>query len=179
MRVQLSGFKELEEELAKVSKAVGRNALRRAGMKAMQPMANAAAGMAPVESGALRDSITVGTKVDNPVGRSEFAAVMRSGGTQAEAVAALRGARRAAAGDAPFVELYMGPAKAETKDEAIKAVAQEFGTSRHGPQPYMRPAFDAEAMPTLDRLKDELWTEVTKAVARAERRAARAAARGT
>jgi HK97 gp10 family phage protein len=176
-RVQLSGFKDLEEELGRLSKAVARNALTRAGTKALEPMARAARRLAPVDEGDLQESIDVGARVSNDVGRAAFASVLQGGGTQAEAVAALRSARRAASAEAPFVELYMGPAAARNRNEAIKAIAQEFGTSFHGPHPYMRPAFDAEAMPTLDRLKRELWEEVQKAVARAERKAARAAAR--
>lgn len=34
---------------------------------------------------------------------------------------------------------------------------QEFGTSRHGAQPFMRPAFDTEAPKALTILARELW----------------------
>lgn len=176
--VKLSGFKELEAELAKLTKAVGRGVLTRAGIAALEPMARAARMRAPVDTGALQESISVGARVDDSVGRAEYAAVMRAGGTAVEALSALRDARRAVAGQAPSVVLYMGPERPADKDEAIKALVQEYGSSSNAPQPYMRPAFDAEAMPTIDRLKDELWWEVSLAVERAERRAARRAAGG-
>jgi HK97 gp10 family phage protein len=171
--VKLSGFKELEAELAKLSKGVGRNALMRAGMTALEPMARAARANAPVDEGDLRESIDVGTSVVNDVGKAAFASVMRAGGGEAAAVQALRDARRQAAGTAPSVALFMGPIAAPDRNTAIKAIAQEYGTSRHPPQPYMRPAFDAQAQPTVDRLHKELWFEVSLAVQRAERKAAR------
>ena len=45
--VRLSGFSQLEEELAKVSKAVGKGAVRRALKKSAEPMAEIARGLAP------------------------------------------------------------------------------------------------------------------------------------
>jgi HK97 gp10 family phage protein len=173
MTVKVTGFKELEAELAKLSKAVGRNALMRAGMTALEPMARAARGLAPVDEGDLQESIDVGSRVDSSVGKAEYSAVMRAGGTVADAVSALRSARRDAAGTAPAITLYMGPTKAPDRNAAIKAIAQEFGTSRHPPQPYMRPAFDAQAQATVERLKVSLRDEVFRAVARAEAKAAR------
>ncbi len=171
--VQLTGFKELEAQLANLSRSVGRSALTRAGLAALEPMARAARAAAPIDEGDLKESIDVGTSVVNDIGKAEYAAVMRAGGGQDAAVAALRNARRAASGTIPAVSLYMGPIAAPDKNTAIKAIAQEFGTSFHGPQPYMRPAFDAEARPTIERLHDELWFEVSQAVGRAERKAAR------
>lgn len=37
---------------------------------------------------------------------------------------------------------------------------QEFGTSRHGAQPFMRPAFESERDKVLDILKDATWREL-------------------
>lgn len=180
--VKITGMKELERELQKLSKAAGKGALRRAGMKAMQPMAEIARAQAPVETGDLRDSIAVGAKaVDGgaDIGKREFAAVMKSGGSKGEAVAALRDARRAAtgAGNLSAVELYMGPRKAKSRDEAIKAIVQEFGSSKMEPNPYMRPAWDQDKAALLERLKTELWAEISKTISRAQKRAAAKAAR--
>ena len=35
---------------------------------------------------------------------------------------------------------------------------QEFGTSRHGAQPFYRPAFDAEAERVIKTVADRMWT---------------------
>lgn len=66
------------------------------------------------------------------------------------------------------LEMYMGPGRNP------QAITQEFGTFFHAAHPYMRPAWEAEKMPTLDRFGGFMWDNVSKAVARAERKAARA-----
>jgi len=66
------------------------------------------------------------------------------------------------------VEVYVGP-----NDPA--AVQTEFGNAHQAAEPHLRPAFDAEAMPTLERIRDSLEGEIAKAVERASRKAARAA----
>jgi HK97 gp10 family phage protein len=181
--VQLTGFKELEAELAKLSKAAGKGALRRAGIKAMVPMAKIASQRAPVDEGNLQASIMVSARAKGAgadIGKAEFGAVLRGGGSRAQATAALRDARRAAneGQGEPSIELFMGPAIPATdkRRAAIKAIVQEFGSMKQAPQPYMRPAWDQDHRAMLDRLKVELWAEVSKAVKRAEIRAAKLAA---
>ncbi|MVX50862.1 HK97 gp10 family phage protein, partial [Rhodobacter sphaeroides] len=180
MRVKVEGLKELEAQLARLSKGAARGALRRAGVKSLQPMAEIARGLAPKDTEELSKSITVAAKAVGggaEIGKAEFGAVMRAGGSVGEARAALRDARRAAtdAGNLSAIELYMGPIKA-SKRAAIKAVVQEFGSIKQAPQSYMRPAWDQDREALLGRLKVEIWAEIRKAIVRAEKRAARAAA---
>jgi HK97 gp10 family phage protein len=65
------------------------------------------------------------------------------------------------------VEAYAGPGRHP------QAHLQEFGTNHHAPQPFARPAWDAEKDGILPALGDELWSEIEKAAARAARKAAR------
>jgi HK97 gp10 family phage protein len=183
--IKLEGFRELEAELAKLSKAAGKGVLRRAGIEAMAPMAALAAQRAPVDEGNLQSSIRVSAKAKGAgadIGKSEFGAVLQGGGTRAQATAALRDARRAANDGAgvPSIEIFMGPAQPARgkKRAAIKAIVMEFGSFKDTPQPYMRPAWDQDHRAMLERLKGELWSELAKAIARAERKAARKAAQG-
>lgn len=183
MKVRVEGLKELERQLERLSAAMSKGVARRAGIKAMEPMAAIARSLAPKDSGELAGSIVVSAKATGAggqIGRSEYSAVMRAGGTRAEAVGAMRAARRAASGvsRAPDVELFMGPTQGATKDAAIKRIAQEFGAFKMVPHPYMRPAWDQDKMAMLDRLSAALWDEVQKAIGRVEKRAARLAAKG-
>jgi hypothetical protein len=149
MRVE--GFKELERELEKLTKAAGKGALRRSLKKAATPMAEVMANLAPTGETAtdqLAESVTIGTKLS-----------ARQAGLH----------RRMFASDKASVEMFVGPGP----DPA--AWNQEFGNVNHGAQPFARPAWDQEAMPTLERLKPLLWDEVTKSIGRAERKAARQA----
>ena len=144
--VKLEGFKELERELERLSKAAGKGVLRRSLKKAAQPIASAANAMAPVgASGEYAKSFSYSTKLNK-----------RQSGLH----------RKMFRNDRAAVEGFVG-----TNDPA--GVQQEFGNILHGPQPAMRPAWDQEGGPTLDRLGRILWEEFKKSVERAERKAAR------
>jgi HK97 gp10 family phage protein len=185
VKVEVEGLRELDEALGQLTKATARNVLRRVLRKAGQPIADAARGKVPVDTGKLRDSIIVGTKLANTqdAGKAAFAATMRAGGTRQEAQSALRGAAKAAKGEAPFVEMFVGP------DNRPQAHLIEFGTGERfhrsgksvgsvSPQPYMRPAWDGEKNRALEIIKADLGDEIMKAAARAAKKAARLAAKG-
>lgn len=178
-----SGFKELDKALQDLTKATGKGVLRRAGIKAMQPMADIARGMAPRDKGDLAASITVGAKAVGAgadIGKAEYRKVMKGGGGKGDALKAMRGARREAksSGKASAVEVFMGPTKPKTKREAIKAVVQEFGSAKQHPNAYMRPAFEQDKTALVDRLGKEMWAEIEKSAKRAAKKAARIAAKG-
>lgn len=177
VRVSVSGLKELEAGLAELSKATARNAMQRALIKSAEPMREAAAAFAPEDTGDLGRSITLTSRTDNRIGKKEYGAVLAGGGTKAEAVSALRDARRSKGYGESFAEVFMGPVKG-SKQESIKAVVQEFGSVFQPAQPYMRPAFDNFKDDVIDRIAGELRTEIDKSVRRARARAARKAAKG-
>jgi HK97 gp10 family phage protein len=194
MKIKVEGLAELERALLQFEKqSTQKSIMRRSLVKAAEPMADAARARAPVARGVLKASIQIGTKTVGEVGAKAFSAAMRqaskadhaSGAARSGALAAMRGARRAAkaAGESPVVVAYMGP----TKDVPHGAFA-EFGTAPHinqgkfagshhpgtPPQPFMRPAFDAEAQPTVDRLAVILGQEIDKAARRVASRARKA-----
>jgi HK97 gp10 family phage protein len=123
------------------SKATVKNTMRRGMKEALVPMADAAEANAPLLTGHLRDSITEGTKLTSRQARLE---------KQRD--------------DKSFVTMFMGP-----NDPA--AVPQEFGTFDQPAQPFMRPAFQAEAQGTITRLAGALKAQLDKAVSRAQAKA--------
>lgn len=146
--VRVTGFADLEKALEELSKAAGKGVLRRALKTAATPIADAANAAAPVgPTGKYAQSFKYATKLSR-----------RQGGLH----------RKMFRDDKSAVEGFVG-----TNDPA--GVQQEFGNENHGPQPALRPAWDAEAKPTLDRLGQELWSQLDKTMARAARRAARQA----
>lgn len=171
------GLKELDKALAELPKATARNTLKRVLVKAGQPIADRARQNAPRDTGELQESIVVSSKVQNDVGKAEFAAAMQAGlGTQA-ATAALRSARRAAKGKGSFAQILVGPTKARTKAAAIKRIVQEFGSINQPPKAYMRRAWDAEKDGALEIIKRDLGDEIAKSAARVAKSAARKAAK--
>lgn len=165
--VRVDGLKELDEALGELPKATARNVLKRALIKAAEPIAEQARALAPVRTGKLRDSIIISTRTTNP-GKQAFAIAMKSGASREEAVAAARLANR---GHKSFFELYVGPGRQP------HAHLQEFGTAHHAPQPYMRPAWDANKMRALETIKKQLADEIEKARQRLAKKAAREAAK--
>ena len=147
--VKLEGFKELERELERLSKAAGKGVLRRSLKKAAMPMKDTMHDLAPrgdTASDDLADSISIGTKLSK-----------RQAGLH----------RKMFRDDRAAVEMFVGAGP----DPA--SWTQEFGTINHGAQPFARPAWDAEAQPTLDRLGRILWDEFEKSLKRANAKAAR------
>lgn len=69
------------------------------------------------------------------------------------------------------VEVAVGPTT-----KAFWGLFQEFGTPHHGPQPFMRPAWDGGVMRALNEIKRTLAEEIEKARKRLARKAERLAA---
>jgi HK97 gp10 family phage protein len=170
LRVKTEGFADLEREMQKLANPTARkNSARRAMVKAVAPMMQTAQQLAPRRKGHMADSIAIGNSAaGRAAGKAAYAASLQAGGTRDAAVQAMRDAQRETASQAAIV---MGPGRHP------QAFTQEFGTRHHAAQPFMRPAWDAESAPTLDRIKVELWADLQKTIARAEKAAARKAAR--
>jgi HK97 gp10 family phage protein len=152
--VRVDGLRELDAALGALAeeygKAAGKAVLRRVADQALQPMAEAARQLAPddpdTQGRDLRASIAVGGKL-----------------TKRQAAIARKDQNKAT------VTRYMGTAD-------VAGVPQEFGTVNHGPQAFMRPAFDQHALGAIDIVAKELGPEIEKTAARiAKRRAAKAA----
>jgi HK97 gp10 family phage protein len=149
--VKISGLRELEKALAELPKATGKNVLRRVLKKRAQPIADAARGSAPDDpatgAGDLKSSIGVGTVLSK-----------RQKGLH----------KKMFANDKAAVEVFVGAGPLP------QAHNQEFGNVNHGPQPYMRPAWDSGQRPMLDGIEKDLWTEIDNAARRLAKKQAKA-----
>lgn len=173
VRVKVSGLRELDRALGELPKATARNVLTRVLKAAAEPIRAAAQAGAPVDTGALRESIIVSTR--KPKGHSAkktaFAEAMRSGASRAEAGKAARAAGIGA--HEAFAEAFVGPVQQRTKQAAIKTIVQEFGSVDQSGTPYMRPAWDANKGKALDIIKDGLGDEIAKAARRLAKKRAK------
>jgi HK97 gp10 family phage protein len=148
MDIKTRGFKELEQAMQELTSAGAKGVMRRSLLKAAQPMADTAKAMAPDDPATggfdLKKSIIAGTKLSRAQAKAH---------------------RKMFRDDRAAVEVFVGPGPLP------QAVQQEFGNVNHAPQPFMRPAFDQDAGPLVDRLGNEMAAELTKAVGRARRKA--------
>jgi HK97 gp10 family phage protein len=147
IKIHVEGLAELEAKLRELPDATAKNVLRRVGRKRLQPVADRARELVPVHQGDLRDSIGVSTKLS----RRQRSKHRKDGPDDVEVFA----------GAGPHPQAHL----------------QEFGTEHHGPQPFMRPAWDAEKDGVLAGIKTDLSDEIEKAAKRLARRAAKAAAK--
>jgi len=162
--VTIEGFKALDAALGELPKTIARNVLKRTLAKAGEPIAEDARRMVPVESGDLRDSISVSPTVKNKAGSAEFAAAMRAGLGKDAAVSAMRDARRAA-GPQYFAEMFVGP----STPLGFHAHFVEFGTANMPAHPFMRPAWDAGKSGALSTIRSELGNQIIAAARRIAR----------
>ena len=144
MTVRLEGFRELERVLNELPNNTGRNVLRRVAKGALEPMADRARGMAPVERGDLKSSIQVSEKRTRRVTRiNRFD---RNTG----------------------IEMAMGPVSGN--GVLNYATFAEFGTIDTRATPFMRPSWDGGKDNALDYVKANLGSEIEKAAKRLAKR---------
>ncbi|MTH76316.1 HK97 gp10 family phage protein [Paracoccus aestuariivivens] len=160
--MNIQGLADLEKALDNLSKSVNRSVLRKSLRKAAGPMRDMAKSLAPVDDGELRDSVIIGGLL-NKSQKSKH--------------------RKLTADERSSIELFVGPSY-KLGAGGRHGHLVEFGTEPHivggvfagaqhpgtAPQPFMRPAFDAEARPTVDRLAPLLWAEIEAAIKRQAKR---------
>jgi hypothetical protein len=155
--VSVEGLREVDAALGELPKATGRNVMRRVALARLEPIAEEARRLAPdnPDTGVndLKESIAVSTKLAGYARR-----LNRRSKSEAEA--------------------HMGPAGRGGTKAPPQGTQQEFGNKNHGPQPFMRPAWDGGQEALLDGIAADLWAEIEKAAARLAKKAARLAAKG-
>lgn len=133
--IRIEGLKELGDTLNQMSERLRKKVLRDVLTEAAEPMRAMASRLAPRDEGHLRERIVVrGTTT----AASEMDGMISFGRN-----------------DEYQASVAMGPTRA-----AFYGGFQEFGTVRHGAQPFMRPAFDAEAQKALRGIGEMLWREL-------------------
>lgn len=147
---KIEGLRELERSLQELPKATGKNVLRRTLLKIGRPIAEAMRVRAPDDPATsgndLKGSINVTTRLSRRQ-RALHKKMFKS--------------------DRASVEAFVGTGVIP------HAHMQEFGTVHHGPQPFARPAWDAEKTRALESVKKELANEIMKSANRLARRRAR------
>jgi HK97 gp10 family phage protein len=147
--VSVEGLADLEREMTQLSKSAGRRVLRNSLQKSTPQLIQEMKSNAPVNSGALRDSITASTKL-----------AKRQSGIH----------RKMFRDDRLSAEVFVGPSY-NLGAGGRHAHLLEFGTVNMSPQPFMRPAFDGDKMSLLGRVENNLRNELNKSLARMMKRA--------
>jgi HK97 gp10 family phage protein len=142
------GLTETLEALQDLPTSIGRGVLRRALVKAAEPVAEAARALAP----------------DDP--RTGPPDLKRS----IEVSSSLTERAKRTAPKENEVEVYVGPARQAGRAVLNYAATVEFGTYQARPYPYMRPAWDRAQGSVMPILAQELTVEFERAAARLTKR---------
>ena len=159
--MKIEGLRELENKLNELGKSASKTVMRNTLKKAAEPIAESARASAPVDTGNLKASIGVSTKLSKAQKRAQAKSAKASGGKD-------------------FSEIFVGSA-------SPVAHLVEFGTAPHinqgkfagsqhpgtSPQPFMRPAWESNKDSSLDIIKSELASQIVKAAGRAAKKAAK------
>lgn len=164
-KIRVEGFRELEAALLALPRSTSRSVVRRGLKAALAPVEAAARAAAPRDRGQLADSIAISTKLTKSQAK-EARALFARGSLSRNAMIMHVGA--SGLPHAHLMEFGTGP----RYHKSGKYVGQV------SPQPFMRPAWDANRNKVLEILSDSIRVEIDKTVARIARRAARAAAKG-
>lgn len=138
-KVTIKGLKEVDRALGQLPKSTAKGVLRQVLRDSAEPMARSARQLAPRDEYHLYESIDVSPQL------SRRQRTMHRDENKPT-----------------FQEMFVG-----TNNPA--GVQQEFGNERHAAQPFMRPAWDTERMPTLERISNSLWYRIEQAARRLAR----------
>lgn len=145
MATKIEGFAELDKALGQLPKATAKNVLRRTLKKAAQPIDDAASEAAPVNTGKLQTSVVTGTQLTRSQRRGAFLTTSNY-----------------------YAEIHVGTSLG-------RGMFQEFGTFKDSPQPWFRPAWEANKDRALNIIKVELGGEIEKAAKRYAKKLAKGA----
>jgi HK97 gp10 family phage protein len=148
-RVRVEGLKELKDALEEFPKATGTSLLKKALTAAAEPVVRAASAAAPDDPQSTGYDLRKSITVTQRLSR--------------------RQKKKHRKGSKVEVFIGAGPLS--------QATQQEFGNVLHGPQPFLRPAWDANQMSVLEAIKTHLAAAIDKAAKRAARKAARVIAK--
>lgn len=164
----VDGLKELEDALLRdVPKKFQRRTMLRAARAAWKPVADTAKRLAPVRSGALRDSIELWNQTEKRSAGFGYAVTVEAGVKKKSAKG-----RRAMAQAADY---YDSNKRLQTKGAQsggpFWAPWVEHGTRDFPAQPFLGPAYDAHAKQAIDIFAGRMWVEIGKEAEKAARRA--------
>jgi HK97 gp10 family phage protein len=172
--VKLKGIGDVNEALKALEREFGAKTVQGKVLvpsvrEAMQPVLSAAISNAPRDTGGLALSLQVeARRPTNRDRRSHYitqtdtviAAVTTASGKKlarmSEGKGLLRARKRLAKMGFENAESFTG-----VKSDA-RVIAQEFGTARNGAKPYLRPALEANAQSTVNRLGEILKRRIAE-----------------
>ncbi len=160
VKVSFVGFDEfgklLKEMQSDFNESDQKKILTNAVRKAMQPVLSQARALAPVDTGALRASLRVEAR--KPSRKDKKSIYVK---TSDVVIATVTTAPSNVLAKKQFLNHKTGKKQKGIPSDA-RAIANEFGTAKHGAKPYMRPALESQTGIVLDDLAGSLRLALLK-----------------
>jgi HK97 gp10 family phage protein len=145
LTVYVDGFDGLEKSFKELGKAGTKKVLSDVGTEALQPVADAMQANAPDDPNTTVNDLRTSIKVSKKLNKRQKSKQKSYWGDKKK----------------PDVEVFVGAGSIP------HAHLQEFGAAHHAAQPFARPAWDKEKMPTLMRIANMMKEYVKAAVKKA------------
>lgn len=166
--LKMRGFRELDAALGDLPEHLRKPTLLRIAKAALEPMRAQAQEKAPqADAPYTVGSFQEGTLRTVLPGRTKRSVIISEKRTRR--AKKLREPKRG-------IKIAMGPSSGE--GALANASRQEFGNSRFPAEPYMRPAWDAEAEATVNRIAESAMAEIKATANRSAKRLSRAKKKG-
>jgi HK97 gp10 family phage protein len=163
VKIKVEGLKQIDQALAELgNKALAKRVVTKSLLEAAKPMQEMAQARAPIRANpneVIRYGPKDGPYKERKLGTTRALVQVGTRLTKRQASASRRQGK-------DFSEVYVG-----TRDRAARF--EEFGTINQPADPFLRPAFEAEGVPTLYRFMDAMWVNLTKAAERLAKKAAK------
>lgn len=156
MTLKLRGLEGVLAQLKEVSNEMGDKALKAAGRVAFKRVADMARQLVPVDSGDLREAITI-------------RAVKLHANNGSVAIGIQISSKTTASKQATLAAAAFGEAQVARVPPSRRWHWIELGTSRQAPKPFLRPALDANAQAVIDDLSEQLRKKIAAAVKKASK----------
>ena len=153
MSISVKGLQGVMDQLKEVSAEMGQKALVQAARAAFKKVADAAKQLVPVDSGDLREAISIRT--------AKSGSVVAAGIVVNASSSASRQATIAAAVFNEGQSVRLPPAR--------RWHFVELGTNRTAAKPFIRPALDQNAQAVVDDLNVQLKKKIAAAIKKASR----------
>lgn len=156
VKVAFVGFDELDQLLKEMQtdfneldqKKILNNAVR----DAIKPVLSQAQALVPVDTGALRASLRIEAR--KPTRKDKKSIYVSPSDV---VIATVTTAPSRVLAKKKFLNVKTGKKQVGIPNDA-RAIANEFGTAKHGAKPYMRPALESQTGVVLDNLASSLRT---------------------
>jgi HK97 gp10 family phage protein len=160
VKIEVEGFQELESLFQEMMEDFGakdqKKILRKAASMSMQPVLQRAKTLAPVDTGAMAQSLRLASSI--PSRKAKRSIYINDDDTVISTVTSASGKQLAKLKFYNYSESYKQKEDVKTTgvESDARVIANEFGTGKMPARPFLRPALESQSFTVVNSLGDSL-----------------------